>query len=81
MRAVDLLGHLTNNDRSRGVGELGKLSEVLVGHTASPRALERNADEERSLNGCDDVDRIAAYLKILMVVSLSGRAGRREPAG
>ena len=67
VRAVDLLRHLADDDRAGGVGELGELAEVLVGDAASARALERNADEERPLDRRDDVDRIAAYVRILLV--------------
>ncbi len=59
MRAIELLGELTDDDRSGGVGESLQLAQVLVERLARARPLERRPDEERPLDGGRDGDQIS----------------------
>jgi len=59
MRAIELLGELTDDDRSRGVGESLQLAQVLVERLARARPLERRPDEERPFDGGRDGDQIS----------------------
>jgi hypothetical protein len=49
VRAVELLGELTDDCGARGVGEEGELAQVLAGGVTVRRALERSADEDDAL--------------------------------
>jgi len=59
MRAIELLGELTDDDRSRGVGESLQLAQVLVERLARARPLERRPDEECPLDGGRDGDQFS----------------------
>ena len=51
MRAFELLGHLADNDRAGGVGELLELAQVLLARLSRAGALRRRADEDGTLDG------------------------------
>jgi hypothetical protein len=50
MRAIDLLGHLPNDDRAGRVDQLLQLAEMLVDGAARARTLEGSADEQGALD-------------------------------
>ena len=59
MRAVELLGDLSDDDGSSGVGEPLELAQVLVERLARAGPLERRPDEERPLDGGRDGDQVS----------------------
>ena len=67
VRPVDLLRQLTDDHGARGIGQVGQLAEMVVGHAARAWSLERSADEKRALHGRGNDDRFAAYVRILVV--------------
>jgi hypothetical protein len=50
MGAVDLLRQLSDDGRTRGVGQLVELAEMIADGPASAWSLERRADEECPLD-------------------------------
>jgi hypothetical protein len=59
MRPVQLLGDLSDDDGSSGVGEPLELAQVLVERLARAGPLERRPDEERPLDGGRDGDQLS----------------------
>jgi hypothetical protein len=73
MRAIDRLHQLTDDLRSGGIGELGQLSQVLIGGFARARALARRSNEDRALDWGFDTDKLFTDGMLLL--------GRRDVGG
>jgi hypothetical protein len=74
MRAIDLLRHLPDDDRTGRVDQLLQFAEMLVDGAARARTLERSADEQRALDRLLDENGFAADAQNPRAVTwISGR--------
>jgi hypothetical protein len=74
MRTIDLLGHLTDDDRAGRIDQLLQLPEMVVDGTARARTFERSADEQSTLDRLLDENGFAADAQNPRAVAwISGR--------
>jgi hypothetical protein len=74
------LRELADDDRAGRIGELGQLAEVIVDGATRAGALERSADEQRSLRRRRNYDWLATYVRILVIERLACDTCCREAA-
>jgi hypothetical protein len=60
MRTIDLLRHLTDDDRAGRIDQLLQFAEVVVDGAARARAFQRSTDEQRALDRLLDEDGFSA---------------------
>jgi hypothetical protein len=63
MRAVELLGDVSDDGGTRRVGQAIELAQMLVEELERPRPLRWRPDEQRALDGRGDGDQFACDVR------------------